>query len=68
MAQQGGPDWATLLGMGVTVALCLVAGMGLGWLVDRLADTFPVFVFLGLGFGIAAACGYTVSAARRFFR
>ncbi len=37
--------------MGVTIALFLVAGMGLRWLVDRLIDTFPLFVFLGLGLG-----------------
>lgn len=65
---QGGPDWSTLLAMGVTNALCLVLGMGLGWLVDRLTDTFPLFTVLGLALGVVGACVYTVSEARKFFR
>lgn len=60
--------WSELLGMGAVIAAELVAGLGLGWLVDSLADTAPVFLLIGLLLGIAAAITYTVVEFRKFLK
>jgi F0F1-type ATP synthase assembly protein I len=65
MAREG-LGLSDLLGLGAGIAAMLVAGMGLGWLVDTLADTHPIFVFVGLGLGIAGACAYTVVEFRKY--
>jgi F0F1-type ATP synthase assembly protein I len=54
------------LSLGAGLAALLVAGMGLGWLADSLANTFPIFVLVGLGLGIVGACTYAVSQFRKF--
>jgi F0F1-type ATP synthase assembly protein I len=63
---RGTPGLSDLLVIGSTTALCLLAGMGLGWLVDSLTHTFPVFVLVGLALGIAAGCYYAYSQIRTF--
>ena len=60
--------WSTLLGMGAVVAAELVAGLVLGWLVDRLAGTTPVFLLVGVLLGIVAAVSYTVVEFRKYLR
>jgi ATP synthase protein I len=60
--------WSTLLGMGTAIAAQLVAGLGLGWLVDRLAGTTPIFVLIGAFLGIAAAVSYTVVEFRKYLK
>jgi ATP synthase protein I len=60
--------WSTLLGMGAVVAAELVAGLALGWLVDRLAGTTPVFLLVGVLLGIGAAVSYTVVEFRKYLR
>jgi F0F1-type ATP synthase assembly protein I len=60
--------WSTLLGMGTAIAAQLVAGLGLGWLVDWLAGTTPIFVIIGLFLGIAAAVSYTVVEFRKYLK
>ena len=55
MSQPDGPDLSTLLGLGLATAAFLVVGLGLGWLVDEMLDSLPVFVFIGLALGIAGA-------------
>ena len=57
-----------MLGMGAVVAAELVAGLVLGWLVDRLAGTAPVFLLVGVLLGIAAAVTYTVVEFRKYLR
>jgi F0F1-type ATP synthase assembly protein I len=52
--------------MGAVIAAELVAGLALGWLVDSLADTGPVFLLVGLFLGIAAAVIYTIVEFRKF--
>jgi F0F1-type ATP synthase assembly protein I len=59
-------DWSALLGMGAVIAAELVAGLGLGWLVDVLAGTTPIFLLIGLLLGIAAAVSYTVVEFRKY--
>ena len=60
--------WSTLLGMGAVVAAELVAGLALGWLVDRLAGTTPVFLLVGVLLGIGAAVSYTVVEFRKYLK
>lgn len=61
-----GPQVGDLLSMGVSIALCLVAGFGLGWLLDLPLATFPVFALVGLGLGIVAAVLFVVALFRRY--
>lgn len=65
---QGGPDLGTLLGMGLAFAVCLVAGLGLGWFVDSLTGTFPVFLLVGLVLGIVGSITYAVAEFRRLLK
>lgn len=58
-------DISTLLTIGIVIALCLVAGLGLGWVLDAAVGTTPVFLLLGLLLGIVAACCYTVAEFRK---
>lgn len=61
-------DWSALLGMGAVIAAELVAGLGLGWLVDSLAGTTPIFLLIGVLLGIAAAISYTVVEFRKYLK
>jgi F0F1-type ATP synthase assembly protein I len=61
-----GPELGDLLGMGTSIAGCLVVGIGLGWLVDHLLGLFPVFALVGLLLGIVAACFYTYGQFKKF--
>jgi hypothetical protein len=45
----------TLLGMGITAALCLGAGVGGGYWLDETFRTGLLFTFIGVVLGIAAA-------------
>jgi F0F1-type ATP synthase assembly protein I len=62
----GGPGLGDLLSMGVTLATCVAAGFGLGWLVDLWLDTFPAFALVGLGFGVVAAVLYVARMFRTY--
>ncbi|HEY0637371.1 MAG TPA: AtpZ/AtpI family protein [Pseudonocardiaceae bacterium] len=58
MSRPSGPELSTLLGLGITIAVILVAGIGLGWLLDEVLNTLPVFLMIGLALGITGAGGY----------
>lgn len=60
--------WSALLGMGAVAAAQLVVGLALGWLVDSLAGTTPIFLLLGLLLGIVGAISYTVVEFRRYLK
>lgn len=62
----GGPDLRDLASMGIALATCVVAGFGLGWLVDLPLDTFPGFAMLGLALGVVAACIYFYKMFKRY--
>lgn len=62
----GGPGLGDLLSMGLTLALCVVAGFCLGWLVDLPLHTFPLIAMVGLGSGVVAAAFYVVKQFQRF--
>lgn len=66
MATDDGPDLGDLLSMGGAIAACVVAGFGLGWLVDLRFGSFPGFALVGLGLGIATACIYVYKLFKRF--
>lgn len=60
--------WSTLLGLGCAAAGMLAAGIGLGWVVDRLAHTAPICLLVGTLIGIVAAIVYTVVVFRSYLR
>ena len=61
-----GPGLGDLLSMGVTLALCVVAGFGLGWLVDLGTGTFPAFALVGLALGFVMASLYAYKLFKRY--
>ena len=61
-----GPELGDLLSMGLTLALCVVIGFGLGWLVDLAFGSFPVFAMVGLALGVVAASTYVYKQFKRF--
>jgi F0F1-type ATP synthase assembly protein I len=54
-----------LLGLGLATACCVVAGMALGWFLDRQLGTAPVFILLGLASGIVLGVFGTIIEVRR---
>jgi F0F1-type ATP synthase assembly protein I len=46
----------------------LVAGVALGWWVDGLLHTSPIFVLVGIALGIAGGIWHTVIALRRYLK
>jgi hypothetical protein len=62
------PDVWRLIGLGTMNALCLVVGMGLGWLIDRRLTSTPLFTLAGLVVGIAVAIVVTWREMRGFLR
>jgi F0F1-type ATP synthase assembly protein I len=61
-----GPGLGDLLSMGVTLALCVAAGFGLGWLVDSATGTFPAFALIGLFVGVVMASLYVYKLFKRY--
>jgi F0F1-type ATP synthase assembly protein I len=61
-----GPELGDLLSMGLTLALCVIMGFGLGWLGDLATGTFPLLAMLGLALGVALATGYVVKQFKRY--
>jgi F0F1-type ATP synthase assembly protein I len=49
------PATARLIGIGWYFAVCIVLGVVGGVLLDRVADTVPLFTLLGLGLGLFLA-------------
>jgi F0F1-type ATP synthase assembly protein I len=64
----GSPGLSDLLGMGAAIGAQLAAGFLLGWLVDSLAGTTPIFMLVGLLLGIVGAVSYTVSQFRKYLK
>jgi len=52
--------------MGLTLALCVVLGFGLGWLGDLATGTFPLLAMVGLALGVALAVVYVVKQFQRY--
>jgi len=66
--QRNGPDLTTLLTFGMTTAACLVVGLGVGWLVDWVLDTLPVFTLIGLALGIVLTCYYVYAKLKQYLK
>lgn len=54
--------------MGASIAAALVAGLAVGWVVDRLAGTTPVFMIVGLFLGVVAAVYYVIVSFRTYLK
>jgi ATP synthase protein I len=61
-------QWSSVLGIGAVLAGVLVAGVALGWWVDGLLHTSPIFVLVGIALGIAGGIWHTVIALRRYLK
>ena len=61
-----GPELGDLLSMGLTLALCVVLGFGLGWLGDLATGTFPLLAMVGLALGVVLATAYVVKQFKRY--
>ena len=61
-----GPQLGDLLSMGMTLALCVVVGFGLGWLGDLATGTFPLIAMIGLALGVVVAAFYVVKMFKRY--
>ena len=61
-----GPELGDLLSMGLTLALCVIIGFGLGWLGDLATGTFPLLAMVGLALGVALATVYVVKQFKRY--
>jgi hypothetical protein len=55
VSRKPSPSFTTLLGMGVTTALCIAAGIGGGYWLDRAFRTGVLLTFVGLALGLVAA-------------
>jgi F0F1-type ATP synthase assembly protein I len=58
--------WSALLGMGAATAAVLVVGGAVGWLIDSLLSTSPIFLLVGVAVGIIGACSYTIAQFRKY--
>jgi hypothetical protein len=56
-----------LLGLGVFNALCVAAGLGLGWFADREIGSTPTCTIVGLLVGVLAGVVGTWVQLKRFF-
>ncbi len=56
--------WA-YAGLGMVDAFCLLSGGALGWLLDHVLGTLPLFLMVGLVAGLAVAVLATRSELRR---
>lgn len=66
MDDQQGPGIMAFAGLGLLNAICILAGMGLGWLADTAAGTLPLFLLVGLACGALAGVMATRSELRRY--
>jgi F0F1-type ATP synthase assembly protein I len=61
-----GLGWGDLASAGLTVAGVIAVGVVVGWLIDRLLGTLPIFLFLGLLVSVAGAVWYLVLKFRAY--
>jgi len=63
-----GLTWSGLLSLGLVAAVMVVVGFALGWWADRLFNTFPIMVLVGIGLGVVASVSYTYVRIRSYLR
>lgn len=66
MTRRKEPDLGTMLGLGSTVTVIVIGGLGLGWFLDSRLNSFPVGLLIGLAVGIVLACVYTFVEFKKF--
>ncbi len=65
--EDSGPGIMAYAGLGMLNAVCLLVGLGVGWVVDDALGTLPIFMLLGLVLGIAlGVVGTRAEMKRRF--
>jgi F0F1-type ATP synthase assembly protein I len=60
------PGILQFAGIGLLNAICLGAGLTVGWFVDRALGTLPLFLFVGLILGIACGVMVTRSEIKKY--
>jgi F0F1-type ATP synthase assembly protein I len=63
-----GLTWSSLLSIGTVFALILIVGLALGWWIDGLLNTSPIFVLVGIAVGIAGGVFHTIVKIRTFLK
>ena len=63
-----GLTWSGLLSLGMVAAVMVVVGFALGWWADRLFDTSPIMVLVGIGLGVVASVSFTYVRIRSYLR
>jgi len=61
-----GPGLSDVFTIGIALAANLVLGFGLGWCVDLLFDSYPIFAFVGFGLGLITAGVTVYRLSRRY--
>ena len=51
--------------LGISVALAIFIGLGIGYWLDQKFETQPVLLFIGLAFGIAAGFSNIIRAGQK---
>jgi F0F1-type ATP synthase assembly protein I len=62
------PNLLTLLGLGITNAVCLGIGLAAGWALDDVLATTPIFIFVGIVVGVGMGVAATWVEVRKFLR
>lgn len=60
------PGIGDLITLGISLTSILAVGFGLGWLLDQLVGTFPIFAFVGLGLAIIPAAATVYRLSKKF--
>lgn len=58
-------ELAYFASLGMSVALSIVLGMAAGFWLDKIFDTQPVLLLIGLGLGIAAGFSNIIRAGKK---
>ena len=64
--KQATPGLFVLAGLGVSIAICVAGGVGLGIYLDGSTHRSPLFTLVGLGFGVALAVAVAYLEIKRF--
>ncbi|MFC0543992.1 AtpZ/AtpI family protein [Kutzneria chonburiensis] len=64
----GRPSMWSLIGLGSGAVGLVVGGVGLGWWLDSVLHTVPVFVFIGLALGMVSAWVFAYAKLRKFLK
>ncbi len=62
--RETGPGYARLFGVGFAFILVLGVLTAIGYFVDRLLGTLPLFLIVGLGLGFAGGLYYVYRALK----